>query len=314
MVVETRLVGAFPRSEELVAATRAAVRGNLPQSEVDRAVENDMRSLIQLEENSGLSSLVDGQLNWQDLFRPFSQIFSGIKVGGLARWFDNNTFYRTPQIVTKVNFNGDGLKRYFRVDLLPKQRSRTAILPGPLTFGLLAENLVYTSLTDLVDDVAHSLKEAVNELKKLGYNRFQFNEPCIVSPKRTTDELNAAKHAYQTCANGEGILQTYFGDVTPVLKHLLGFPIEGIGVDLYSTPLRSLSEYDSGKVLGCGCIDGRNSHLETPTALRGIVSELRDRLEPRSIYVTPNCDLDFLPRSVAEKKVALLSEIGKLES
>ncbi|HYB83892.1 MAG TPA: hypothetical protein VED86_01070 [archaeon] len=310
--MEAHLTGVYPRSEKLVAATRAAVRGNLPQGELDKVLEEDTKALIRLEEQSSLDSFVDGQLNWQDLFRPFTEIFTGIQAATLTRWFDNNTFYRKPIINEKVILKGDALKQYFRADLLPKGGSKKAILPGPLTFALMSENKAYQSISDLVDDISKALKATVRKLQALGYDRFQFNDPSISSPNRTKNELTTAKQAYETCAQGKGLLQTYFANASNVIDTLLDFPVEAIGIDLYSTPLEALKGHDFNKILGCGCIDGRNSLLESPDRLKAILHKAQEQLHPRDLYLMPNCDLEFLPRSVAEKKLHLLGETKRL--
>jgi 5-methyltetrahydropteroyltriglutamate--homocysteine methyltransferase len=310
--VDAHLTGVFPRSEKLVAATRAAVRGNLPQAEVDQVLVEDAKSLIILERQSALDEFVDGQLNWQDLFRPFSEIFTGVEPGGLTRWFDNNTFYRRPVVTEKVTFKGSGLHRYFRTDLLPKDLKKKAILPGPLTFALLSEDKVYQTSSDLVADIANSLRSTVKELQGMGYQHFQFNDPCICAANRTKSELKTAKNAYEICAQGKGILQTYFGDASLVIDDLLDFPVDAIGIDFYSTRLEQLEGHDFNKTLGCGCLDGRNSLLELPSQLEDIVQNARQVLEPRGIYLAPNCDLEFLPHSVAERKIRLLGETKRL--
>jgi 5-methyltetrahydropteroyltriglutamate--homocysteine methyltransferase len=310
--VEAHLTGAYPRSEKLVAATRAAVRGDIPQDQLHRIFEDDVKSLVLLEEESSLNSFVDGQLNWQDLFRPFSEIFTGIQATTLTRWFDNNTFYRKPIITQKVEFRRNALQQFFRGDLLPKDGKKKAILPGPLTFALMSENRAYSSTADLVDDIAKGIKDTVRTLEESGYVQFQFNEPSITSPSRTKLELETAKQAYETCAHGKGLLQTYFGDASQTIDVLLDFPVEALGIDFYSTTLDTLSGHDFNKVLACGCVDGRNSLLESPEQLKMIISGVRDRLQPRDIYLTPNCDLEFLPYSVAEKKVRLLSKTRRL--
>ena len=311
-IVEAHLTGVYPRSEKLVTATRATVRGELSQTEVDRTLEDDTKSLTLLEEHASLDYIVDGQLNWQDLFRPFSEIFSGIQATTLTRWFDNNTFYRKPMITEKVQFRGKAIQQYFRSDLLPKERRKKAILPGPLTFALLSENKAYASLADLVEDVAKALKATVKMLQNSGYDQFQFNDPCLTALDRKSSELQTAKKAYETCANGKGLLHTYFGDASPVIDALLDLPVEAIGIDFYSTPLQKLRGHDFTKRLGCGCIDGRNSLLEATDQLKAIILDTRDQLEPRDMYVTPNCDLDFLPSAVAEKKIQILSETKRM--
>jgi len=311
-MVEAHLTGAFPRSEKLVAATRAADRGNLPASELNQVLHEDIRTLILLEEQWALDAYVDGQLDWQDLFRPFSQILTGIEPGGLTRWFDNNTFYRKPSITQKVEYKGDAIKQYFHVDQLPKTAHKKAILPGPFTFACLSDNKAYKSFPDLVDDLAHSLKAVVRELRAVGYDYFQFNEPCLCAPNRDKSELETAKKSFETIAERRSLLQTYFADVSPVIETILDYPVEAIGVDFYSTPLESLMHHDFNKTLGCGCIDGRNSLLESADDIKELILKLRSDLEPAAILLTPNCDMEFLPRSVAEKKLRLLGEAKKL--
>ena len=314
-MVEVHLAGVFPRSEKLIGATRAAVRGNLPQAEVDRVLNQDINALVRLQQDSRLDSIVDGQLNWQDLFRPFNQLLTGLDLGSLTRWFDNNSFYRKPIIVEKVALQSNDLQQYFRSDLMGKVSHKRAILPGPFTFAHLSENRAYSSLADLVTDLGSALGAIAAVLQEKGYEYFQFNEPSICAPGRTKAELEIAKHAYEACVSGirgKTIVQTYFGDASQVIATLLDYPVDAIGIDFYATSIDSLKEYDFNKVLGCGCVHGRNSLLESPKELTTFVSRARESLEPADIHLTPNCDLDFLPETVAAKKVQLLGETKRL--
>ena len=144
-MVEAHLAGIFPRSEQLVQVTRAAARGKATQSEVDAILYKDIEALVALQEAAGLEYVVDGQINWQDLFRPFSELLTGIRPGSVTRWFDNNTFYRKPIITEKIRFRGNGTRQYFRDDLLPRDIAKKAILPGPFTFAVMSENDAYAS-------------------------------------------------------------------------------------------------------------------------------------------------------------------------
>jgi 5-methyltetrahydropteroyltriglutamate--homocysteine methyltransferase len=315
IVVETYLTGLFPRSEQLVEATRAAVRGKISPADLEAAFRSDLAALARLQSDAGLSFLVDGQLNWQDLFRPFSELFAGIQLGGLTRWFDNNTFYRKPIIAGKTKFSNVNIEAYFRSSLLPASTPKKAILPGPFTFAVMSENGVYESLADLVDDIAHELRQTVEVLCRAGYGYFQFSEPCLGVSSRTKSELEIAKHAFEVCAkpvSAKTSLQTYFGDAGPVVHALLDFPVDCLGLDFYATSLDSLPEYSFEKELGCGCIDGRNSLLESPADVAKFIKKVREKVEPRGMSICTNCDLEFLPYPVAEKKVRALSETKKM--
>ena len=182
-MVEAHLTGAFPRSERLIEATRASERGKISNTELEAIRENDAQALIELQHDVSLDAIVDGQLNWQDLFRPFSELFTGIELAGLTRWFDNNTFYRKPVITGKVARGTGSLDRFFQHKMFPHQDRKKVILPGPFSFGVLAENHAYANLADLIDALAHSLKQTVAELQRAGYSIFQFNEPALTGAK-----------------------------------------------------------------------------------------------------------------------------------
>jgi len=310
-MVQAHLTGSFPRSEGLIEATRAAARAKISRPDLEEAYRKDLEELVQLQSEAGLDFVVDGQLNWQDLFRPFSELFEGVQLGSLERWFDNNTFYRRPVVVDKIRFRGNSLDRYFRYRFLPSNYAKKAILPGPCTFAAMSQINAYQSTADLVDDIAHSLREIITQLRRSGYQYFQFNEPYICFGKTTEEDLDMLKHALETCAKGIGektALQFYFGDASSFLDNILEYPIDCVGLDLYATCVDSLTEHDFTKELGCGCIDGRNSLLESAEDLKKLIGRIEEAVEPKSIFLCPNCDLEFLPQTIAEKKVRILSE------
>jgi 5-methyltetrahydropteroyltriglutamate--homocysteine methyltransferase len=279
--------------------------------ELQNALNNNTCELIQLQAKNNFDLLVDGQLNWQDLFRPFSEFFVGIQPGSLTRWFNNNSFFRKPLVKSKIRRAKGNLEEYFRYDLLPKSQSRKAILPGPYTFAILSENNAYPALADLVDDLGHCMAEIVSELTGKGYLCVQFNEPSLCLADQ--EGLEIAKRGFETLGKGRSytILHTYFGDVSRVLPDLLDFPVDCIGIDMYETPLKDVTEHTFERGLSFGCVDGRNSLLESSQEIIDMISRVRDCVDPRQLYVGPNCDLEFLPLSIAEKKVALLGEVRR---
>lgn len=310
-VGQVHLTGISPRSEQLIDVSRRFDRGMASKIELQSALDSNTRELIQLQTENHFDFLVDGQLNWQDLFRPFSELFIGIEPGSLTRWFDNNSFFRKPLVKDKIRNGKCNLERYFRYDLLPKSQSRKAILPGPYTFAILSENNAYATFADLVDDLAHCMAEIVSELAGKGYVCFQFNEPSICLADE--EGLEIAKRAFETLGKGRSytILHTYFGNVNKILVDLLDFRVDCIGVDLYETPLYDLTEHKFDRGLSFGCIDGRNSLLESSQHIIDMISRVRDSVAPKQLYIGPNCDLEFLPPSIAEKKVALLGEVRR---
>jgi methionine synthase II (cobalamin-independent) len=164
-------------------------------------------------------------------------------------------------------------------------------------------------MTELVDDLAHALAAIVRELGEKGYSFIQFNEPGLCNVRQ--NDLKLAKRGYETLAkrNLHTTLQTYFGDCGEIIDVLLDFPVDCLGVDLYSTSINDLSQYKFNRELNCGCIDGRNSLIESPQHILALLNNVMESVEPRGLSVGPNCDLDFLPYTVAENKAQLLGEL-----
>jgi len=309
-VDQFHLTGVFPRPEPLVEVSRRLDRGLANESELQNSLNHAAQELIQLQLENQFDLLVDGQLNWQDLFRPFTELFSGIEPGSLTRWFDNNTFFRAPVVKDKVRRSNVSIDRYF-LHTLMLDRHRKSILPGPFTFAKLSQIDNYTSFADLVDDLAHALAEVASELSRKGYTFIQFNEPSLYAA--TQEELEVAKHGFETLAktSTRTMIQTYFGSIHSIIAELLDFPVNCIGIDLYANDITDLSQQAFDRELSCGCVDGRNSLLEAPEHIIDLLTKVRDAVEPRQLYVGPNCDLEFLPYPVAEKKVRLLGEVRR---
>jgi len=309
---EIHLTGSFPRPEQLIEVSRQFDRGRADENELEENLTSSTRAVIMLQITNGLDMLVDGQLSWQDLFRPFSKLVNGIEAGTLTRWFDNNTFYRVPVVHDKVRRSGADIARYYRYDLMSTSERRKAIMPGPYTFAKLSENTAYPSFADLVDDLAHSLADVSRELIENGYKFLQFNEPSLCTA--TAEELEIAKRGYEVLAKNSAkiMVQTYFDSVSRIIDKLLEFPVDCIGVDLYANDISIISKYSFSRELSCGCVDGRNSLIEPANQIVELMTKVRNAIEPHQLYIGPNCDLEFLPYPVAEKKVHLLGDVRRL--
>ena len=95
--------GIYPRSEEVVAATRGLERGRTGPEEVSAAYAQDRADFIQVQREAGLDYSSDGLLRWQDVFRPLVDSTSGLDAHTLVRWFDNNSFFRAPEPCNEIH-------------------------------------------------------------------------------------------------------------------------------------------------------------------------------------------------------------------
>ncbi|MCI4316945.1 MAG: hypothetical protein L3J96_00260, partial [Thermoplasmata archaeon] len=283
MIVRTSLTGPFPRSEALVAATRDLDRGRTTPEAVEQLYASTEEEVVQLEERLELDVLSGGYLRWADLFRPFAQTWRGFTVGPVTRWFETNTFYRQPILHAPPERVPGAI-----APSLPEAARRRGtkrskvILPGPLTFAALLDNRSGETSESLTHRLGRLLAEEVRELRGLGYETFQFQEPEIVVHPPQGPKAEATVAAYRAIGEAlEGstsMVWTFFGDASPALPLLARLPVGGVGIDLSETDPSEVRVFPERRALGLGCIDPRTTLVEDSAEVAQIARDLSARI------------------------------------
>jgi 5-methyltetrahydropteroyltriglutamate--homocysteine methyltransferase len=288
--VEAFVPGIYPRSEELVQATRDLDRGRTTPEAVDAQVERDLQHLVAAQQEAGLDLLSDGMLRWQDLFRPLVEAADGLERGALTRFLDTNTFYRAPHAEgSEPRLTAPLDERY--VAPLPAERLVTLPSPFALSHGTGVD--------------PRTMAEGVlkPQIDALGAELVVLNEPFLAREEQASlDELAVA---LELLAGGPRIaLWITFSDASRLLEQgLAELPVDAIGVDFYSTSADAVPE-GFGKYLLAGVVDARNSLLEDPREIAAFAAQLEQRVE--RIALVPNGDLQYVSEPIAREKIARL--------
>ncbi|MDI6690343.1 MAG: hypothetical protein QME50_00550 [Candidatus Bathyarchaeota archaeon] len=315
------VTGIFPRPKELIETTRAYDRRRVGKEALEKAFKEATVKVIEAQTSAGLSYVSDGMLKWQDLLRPFTENLGGVKIGALARWFNNNTFYRKPIVLGEILRKKDITVEIANMDCLPRNVPWKAVLPAPYTLAKLSENNFYKSETELLLKYAEILKEEIRSLAERNFKYVQLSDPALVyNPFKepiSKDILADVNNALETAVKGVTVrvcLQTFFGDFTQILPEALDFPVDDFGIDLYETSLEKLEEYTFDKSVALGLIDARSSLLEDEKELSAVAKELIESVYPSKtcdVFICPNCDLEFLPWERAKEKIRIIAKVAK---
>ncbi|MGC9345196.1 MAG: hypothetical protein ACP5ER_00180 [Candidatus Bathyarchaeales archaeon] len=315
------LTGILPRPKELIEITRAYERRKVDKNELEKSFRKATEKVIEAQMIAGFSYITDGMLKWQDLLRPFTEGLSGIELGSLARWFNNNAFYRKPIIVNAIERRKDIVKDITYIEQMPKSFPWKAILPAPYTFVSISENRYYKNETEFMFDYAQIINEEIKSLAEAGFSYVQLSDPALVyeplasSVKR--DKLALANDALRIAVKGTSVktcLQVFFGDFSRILPEALDFPVDHLGIDLYETNFEKLKEYSFEKGVALGLVDSRGSLVENQDELVTVAKELIDsiyRSKMSEVFICPNCDLEFLPWERAEEKMKVIGSVSK---
>ncbi|MBI2885434.1 MAG: hypothetical protein HYY15_04620 [Candidatus Omnitrophica bacterium] len=310
------MVGSFPKVAEtrygkgLIGAINRWQRKESSDAELEQTCQTITRAVIQEQEEAGLDLLTDGQIRWEDLVTPLARKLDGFEIEGLTRYFDNNVYYRRP-ILQKAPVRKQPI---FLSDYLFARSCTSkpvkAVLPGPYTVVKLTEDRYYKRELPFLRSIAEILNEEARTLAKAGAIFIQFDEPALgfgTPPlKQVVEAINIATEG----VNVKTGLMTYFGTLNGQLQALQKAHVDQIGVDVVSDPkaIGSVRRTKWTKELSLGCLDARNTKLESVTELHALFDVVTKVIPVDRLSVHPSCGLEFLPYEQARQKLNRLTE------
>jgi 5-methyltetrahydropteroyltriglutamate--homocysteine methyltransferase len=302
--------GIYPRSEAVVAATRGLERGRVAAGEVEDAYKADREDFVAIQQEAGLDFFSDGLLRWQDIFRPLVGATGGLEARTLVRWFDNNSFFRAPEPTGDLRFDTNPPPQFEEGSSLPEPK--VATLPSPFLFSRAAQH--DGDRNGLMMDLARTiLAPLAGALSRQGYGLLHLQEPWLPYFGMDGDGWGDLEKALAEIREAAGdatlILHTYFGDAAPYADRLKALPVDAIGIDFVQTDLAALGTGWQVGVLA-GCLDGRSSPVESVDGTAAFIQRIAEELQPPALYLSSNCELEYLPRDIARQKVLRLGQIS----
>jgi len=303
-LISSYTFGIYPRSEELIEATRknAENLNSLSQKETE--------GYISAQKNANLGFVSDPLLKWDDIFRPFSNL-SEVTPTALNRIYEMNTFYRVLSFDGSA-FTGGGNTVKSNLDSsLPK--NKTVAIPEPFTFAELHTSNEFKRKEDFVINLAKMLRVEIDSLVESGFEVIQLLAPSIAYNEEinfglVSDALNIITDGLKA----KTILHTYFGDVSTKIESLLDLPVSGLGFDITTTPASSIEKHSfSDKILTVGIINSFNTAIEKPQECIKQVDEINAQTKPKESYVSNNFDLEYVPKEFAMSKISVLGEVAR---
>jgi methionine synthase II (cobalamin-independent) len=305
-LISSYTFGIYPRSEELIEATRKNTEN------LDSLFQSETEEYISAQKNANLGFISDPLLKWDDIFRPFVNP-PAVKPAALNRIFEMNTFYRVLEFYEHPWHHGelDGtVVCNLALSLLPK--NRTVAVVEPYTFANLhTVNQNYDR--DFNMDLAKMLRREIDSLVESGFEVIQLLAPSIAYNKEV--DFGVISDALKIITDGlkaKTILHTYFGDVSTKIESLLDLPVSGLGFDITTTPASSIEKHSfSDKLLTLGVINSFNTAIEKPQECIKQVDEINAQTKPKESYVSNNFDLEYVPKEFAISKISVLGEIAR---
>ena len=318
--------GSYPRigdtAEEQLLRRTIAQREKGEKTDAELAAAQDRMTELALREQieAGLDVVTDGLIRWYDPVSHLAGKLSGVRITGLLRFFDTNSYFRQPAVHSKIERTGPLAVDEFLFARSKSSRPVKVVLTGPYTLARLS--IEAESRTNggspggfnrLLEEYTAALAEEVGALAQAGAALIQVDEPSLLKYPGDFARFEPSLAALAARkGSAEMTLALYFGDAAPVYDALQGLPVDVLSLDFtYSAGLADQVATGSAKKLALGLIDGRNTKLEDPASVARQLERVARAGGLRQAYLTPSCGLEYLPRDRARLKLARLAAVKK---
>ena len=285
--------------------------------EILDAYKRARTDVVDAQTDANLDRVVEGQLRWDDMLAHPLTVHENVETGGIVRYYDNNNFYRDPQVQGELTPSGDVADELSAVDA--DADDLQAVLPGPYSLSDLATDEFYGDDADFLDAVADFLAGEVAEFP--AHETLFLLEPSLVENAPDDDANEHASEAIDRVAaatDADVVVHTYWGAIPErTYAHLMDADVDAIGFDFVADAdesLYNINEYGTKDEIAMGLVDGGNTLVESPETIRDRVEWVDENTHTDfdRAYLTSNTELFYLPVNKFEAKLEALADAATL--
>jgi 5-methyltetrahydropteroyltriglutamate--homocysteine methyltransferase len=333
MLFPTTIVGSYPQPEWLI--DRAKLAGRFPPrvrarelwrlSEPYLAQAQDDATLlaIKAQEEAGLDIVSDGEIRRESYSNRFATALDGVDLDNPGSALDRSGHPNpVPRIVGKIR-----RRHAVEVDDVRFLRANTKrmikiTVPGPFTMLQQAQNDFYASEEEAAMDYADAVNAEIKDLFAAGADVVQIDEPYMQArPEKARQYGLAALNRALEGVKGTTCVHICFGYAAVIhvrpsgysfLPELAGCSCKQVSIETAQSHLdTSVLRELKGKQILVGCLDLSDGQVETPAVVADRIRRALEHVAPEQVILAPDCGMKYLPREVAQGKLAAMVEAAR---
>ncbi len=313
--MDVMLLGGLPRSDRARKTLRALEEGSIGVEEAERTLFEEEALAIGAQIGAGLRLVTDPALSWHDMLRPYAESWRGVTVDGLARWFDNNFFYRIPVFYSKPEPSKTILAPRARTlaSKLPRGYSLKVTSIGPLTMVKLSRVEPSVSVDEVLAEAARIIGDEARRALDAGAVLVELAEPWLGDIDASVEDAEKLMSLLDHMPLDRIVLTIYYqpprDDVWARLDR-----VKILHLDYADNPKKALKclERMCPETLVLGVLDARNIYLEPRSRVEEAIREARRRCRESKIILSTSSPLDLIPYVNAIQKMRHLVELAEV--
>lgn len=313
----TTTIGSFPQTGDIRTARARANKGELSTEQYEQLMKNEIKRVVELQEELGFDVLVHGEPERNDMVQYFAENLEGfdVTVHGWVQSYGSRC--TRPSILWgDVTRSAPITVEWARYAQSLTSKPMKGMLTGPVT--ILAWSFVRDDqpLGETANQVALALRDEIADLEAAGIKVIQVDEPALreLLPLRKADQaayLDWSVKSFRLATAGAE-------DATQVHTHLcysefgaIIDAIDGLDADVTSIEaarsrmevVHDLESHGFSRGVGPGVYDIHSPRVPGEQEVTELLSTAVKHVPSRQLWVNPDCGLKT--RGYAETEESL---------
>jgi 5-methyltetrahydropteroyltriglutamate--homocysteine methyltransferase len=307
-VLLTTSVGSLPKPDYLVQARARRARGEISQSELDDLARRATEEWIRFQEGIGVDVIVDGEMYRGDMVAYFAENLDGMGISGLVRSYGNR-YYKKPVATGDIRRTHPITVDWWEYAQSLTDRPVKGMLTGPYTITDWSFDDHYGSRREMVLALAEVVRQEAEDLQQAGAQYIQIDEPAVST---RLDELDLAIEGLQIVTQNlkaHTVSHMCYGRFEEVYPKLLELPVDQLDLEMANSGgelLERFRQHPFTKAIGFGVVDVHSHRVESKDEVKANIWRALEYLEPRQVYVDPDCGLKTRTVEEAQEKLRVI--------
>ena len=321
----TTTIGSFPQTPSIRSARARLRKESITLEQYEEAMREEIDLVIAKQEQLGLDVLVHGEPERNDMVQYFSELLDGFlsTANGWVQSYGSRCV-RPPVLFGNVSRPAPMTVKWFQYAQSLTQKHVKGMLTGPVT--ILAWSFVRDDqpLATTADQVALALRDEINDLIEAGAKIIQVDEPAIreLLPLRDVDKpayLQWSVDSFRLATAGapdDVQIHTHmcYSEFNEVISSVIALDADVTTIEAARSDMQVLAALKSSGFelgVGPGVWDIHSPRVPSPQEVDGLLEAALQSVDPRQLWVNPDCGLKTRGWPEVEASLKVLVESAK---
>ena len=318
----TTTIGSFPQTADIRKLRTQFRQGKISQVTYEAAIEQEIKHVIEWQEDVGLDVLVHGEAERNDMVQYFGELLGGCAVTqhGWVQSYGSRCV-KPPIIYGDVTRKGPMTVRWSAYAQSLTEKPVKGMLTGPIT--VLQWSFVRDDQPrrDTAMQIALTLRDEVHDLEQAGVGIIQMDEPAFREglPLRRADRatyLRWAVESFRLASSGvreETQIHTHmcYAEFNDIIDSIAAMDADAITLETSRSQMELLEAFKTFQYpneIGPGVYDIHSPRIPACEEIIDLLKSALQIVSKERLWVNPDCGLKT--RGWGETKAALTNMVA----